>query len=633
MNPADPTISVIIPLYNGERFITQALDSVFSQTRSPTEIIVVDDGSTDAGSELVARHAGGRRLVLLQQTNRGQSSARNLGIGHSKGKLIALLDQDDIWYPNHLKNLLLPFTEDTSELLGWTYSNLDEITVDGHLRLRGALSGRRGEHPKMDLHKCLRNDMFVLPSAAMISRAAFDAVGGFDEELSGYEDDDLFVRLFAAGYNNVYLEEALGQKRIHAASLRHSPCMARSRMLYARKLLRCFPDEPELAEYWSRDLIVPRFLPQVVEEARRALRIGDSATIDARLEDISILERHISSDDKSCLVRRHFLITAIIPLYNGGQYIREAVQSVLDQGLPADEIIVVDDGSTDDGPDIVAEMARQHPIRIFRKENGGQSSARNLGVDHAHGDLIAFLDQDDAWYPNHLAELVKPFLRKGAVELGWSYSNLDETNEAGEMIGRGLLNPIKSAHPKRDLVTCLSQDMFVLPSASLISRRAFRRVGGFDERLSGYEDDDLFLRMFLAGFGNVYIPASLSKWRIYQASSSYSQRMAVSRAIYARKLIDRFPNDRDKSRYYVRDMIAPRFFRTMATELRKAFLKGTTDQQKTALTNLGNISSHLRLSLRVPIRLFLLPALRIRPVARLLMEHWSTLAGVWRRLR
>ena len=159
--------------------------------------------------------------------------------------------------------------------------------------------------------------------------------------------------------------------------------------------------------------------------------------------------------------------------------------SILNQTLPPDEIIVVDDGSTDIGPDIVAELARSSPILLMRKKNGGQSSARNAGVDHAHGDVIAFLDQDDIWYPDHLTELVRPFLQVRRLKLGWSYSDLDEINEAGEMIARSILARAGMINPKQDLVDCLRQDFVILPSACLISREAFQQVGGFDERLSG----------------------------------------------------------------------------------------------------------------------------------------------------
>lgn len=634
MNPTPPTISVIIPLYNGARFITQALDSVFAQKVQASEVIVVDDGSTDDGPDIVSRYAATHDLTLLRKPNGGQSSARNLGIRHSRGELIALLDQDDLWYPDHLQELRQPFTEDECNRPGWTYSNLDEITEDNTMRARAALSAHPDIHPKLELGKCLAQDMFVLPSASMIARSAFDAVGGFDEDLCGYEDDDLFVRLFTAGYRNVYVEKPLGQWRVYAKSTSYTPRMAQSRMLYARKLLRAFPNQPSLSRFYARDLIAPRFLTQVVDATRIALRLGKTDVAEAYLADIAFLEGHLASDAEVFPLRKELLITAIIPLYNGAPFIQEALCSIFNQELLPDEVIVVDDGSTDSGPQIVAEMAKKYPIRLLRKENGGQSSARNLGADHAHGDLIAFLDQDDIWYPNHLSELIKPFLESRSVELGWSYSDMDEINEAGEMMTHNFLVSIaylKSPHPKRDLSSCLRQDMFVLPSASLISREAFRRIGGFDERLSGYEDDDLFLRMFLEGYANVFIPTPLSKWRIYQASSSYSQRMAVSRAIYAKKLIARFPNDLVADKYHVRDFIAPRFFWTMTGEFRKATLRGTREQQVSAFTNLTFITRHLRISQRIPIQLLFLPILRVPPLARFIMRHRFIFFRIMRR--
>ena len=134
-------------------------------------------------------------------------------------------------------------------------------------------------------------------------------------------------------------------------------------------------------------------------------------------------------------------ISAIIPLYNGGKYIRGALDSVLRQDRPADEIIVVDDGSTDDGASIVAEMAASHPsIKLVSKPNGGQSSARNFGVRHSKGDLIALLDQDDEWYPHHLRILEQPFKETRSIPLGWAYSNLDHVDVLGRMMTRSVLD-------------------------------------------------------------------------------------------------------------------------------------------------------------------------------------------------
>jgi glycosyltransferase involved in cell wall biosynthesis len=254
-------------------------------------------------------------------------------------------------------------------------------------------------------------------------------------------------------------------------------------------------------------------------------------------------------------------IVAVIPLYNGARFIEAALKSVLAQTLQPAEIVVVNDGSTDDGAGaaIVERLARSNPITLLHKANGGQSSARNLGVRESSSEVIAFLDQDDVWYENHLEELVRPFQRRSAPPLGWAYSNLDEINENGVLMSRSYLSDLPAPHPKRHIHDCIGGDMFILPSAALISRKAFEAVGGFDERLCGYEDDDLFLRIFRAGYDNLYLDKPLSQWRIFPGSASFTPRMTRSRAIFTRKLLELFPDDPKRVRYYARDLIIPRF--------------------------------------------------------------------------
>ncbi len=254
-------------------------------------------------------------------------------------------------------------------------------------------------------------------------------------------------------------------------------------------------------------------------------------------------------------------IAAIVPLYNGADYIEAAIRSVLDQERPADEIIIVDDGSTDNGPSVVEAMAAGNAkIRLLRKENGGQGSARNYGVAHCSSDLIALLDQDDYWYGDHLKELERRFVGAKDSRLAYVYSNLDRIDRGGEMVQRNYLDHFKiDEHPKKTLVGCLKENMYILPSASLISKFAFQSVNGFDERLRGYEDDDLFLKFFCAGFKSEYVDKALSAWRIYPGSSSTSVRMLVSAQIYYDRLIETFENKTEAQENLIADVIAPRF--------------------------------------------------------------------------
>jgi glycosyltransferase involved in cell wall biosynthesis len=291
-------------------------------------------------------------------------------------------------------------------------------------------------------------------------------------------------------------------------------------------------------------------------------------------------------------------VAAVIPLYNGAPFIRESLESVLRQTEPPDEIFVVDDGSTDEGPAIVEEMAATFPITFLRKQNGGQSSARNLGVSKAKSRYIAFLDQDDIWYDDHLAALKVPFREGKIKDLALVYSNLDQIDRSGRLVSRGCLDQVTTPQPKKSLIDCLRHDMFILPSASLIEKAAFVKVGNFDERLSGYEDDDLFLRMFSHGYRSVYIKKSLSKWRIYIGSTSYGKRMSTSRMIYMRKLVEIFPNEPRMDMYWVRDLIAPRFFYLVCSEFINAAKLGDTPRMDQAWADIKEILPLLKPRLR-----------------------------------
>lgn len=264
-------------------------------------------------------------------------------------------------------------------------------------------------------------------------------------------------------------------------------------------------------------------------------------------------------------------IAVVIPLYNGSRYIRQAIDSVLRQTRRPDRIVVVNDGSSDDGADVIATSYPQHAVEIIHTENGGQSRARNIGVQAAAGcGRIAFLDQDDVWYPEHLAVLEQVFLEAGTERLAYAYSNLDQIDEKGWRLHQSVLDLVAGPRQKTKLHELIGYDVFVLPSASLVDRAAFLTVGGFDEQLSGYEDDDLFLRLFLAGFDHAYVPTPLSQWRIYEESSSRSPRMRKSRMIYAQKLLGMFPKEVAAGLDYPADVVWPRFSRILRNEMKRA---------------------------------------------------------------
>jgi len=264
-------------------------------------------------------------------------------------------------------------------------------------------------------------------------------------------------------------------------------------------------------------------------------------------------------------------VSAVLPAFGRAPHLRDAIASVVDQTAPPVELIVVDDGSAHD-LDFLYGVAAPFPIRIARQEHAGQSAARNLGVELARGDLIAFLDQDDLWLAEHLASLTQPF--KSNPDLAWSYCEFDEVDAEGRTVTRSYLRQHGVVHPKNTLADCIGDDLMVLPSASVVRRDAFLGLGGFDISLRGFEDDDLYVRAFRAGLQFSFDAASLTRYRVHDDGDSAGPNFAVSRRRFAEKLQRTIRDDRRAGRYYMRDVAAPRFFQATLDDYVRAVSVG-----------------------------------------------------------
>ncbi|HEY6629877.1 MAG TPA: glycosyltransferase family A protein [Rhizobiaceae bacterium] len=257
-------------------------------------------------------------------------------------------------------------------------------------------------------------------------------------------------------------------------------------------------------------------------------------------------------------------VAVVIPYYNGSKFIRRSVESVLAQTIRPAEFVVVNDGSEADEAAFLHKLAVELNFTVIDKDNGGQGSARNAGVAATRAPFICLLDQDDIFLPEHI-EILRRAVAADA-RFGWVYGDLIEADGDGNVVRTSMLSEHGRGHPKRSIFDMLSSDMFVLPSASMISRKAFESVGGFDEQFTGYEDDDLFLRMFRAGFTNSFVASPVTVWCINTDSTSFSMRMSRSRLRYFKKLVSSMPNEPLRNRYYLRDCLVPRFRRNILGE-------------------------------------------------------------------
>ncbi len=218
-----PRVSVVIPLYQTERYIAAALGSVLAQTFGDFEVIVVDDGSRDRGPD-IARECGDRRVRVVTQANRGLAGARNTGIRDATGELIALLDADDLWEPTKLERHLAQLDADPGLDVSFSASRL--IDEDGHDvgLVQSPLGGRLRDEDFLCRNPVGNGSAPVLRRRALDRIAFADAERGdmcwFDESFRQSEDVECWLRLKVLGRCGFgYVDEALTLYRVNSGGL------------------------------------------------------------------------------------------------------------------------------------------------------------------------------------------------------------------------------------------------------------------------------------------------------------------------------------------------------------------------------------------------------------------------------
>jgi glycosyltransferase involved in cell wall biosynthesis len=217
---------VIVPAYNAEGTIEDAIRSVLAQTSDDFEVIAVDDGSTDATGELLGRLAAGdARVEAVRQPNAGPSAARNTAIGRAAGAYLTFLDSDDLLMPDYLETMAATFEADPR--IGLAHARawvLDEAAGAGRVRRAiwpppGYVTGSDAEpREPADAVVALASGNYV-GAVQTARRAAVESAGGLDRDLHQAEDYDLWVRIAIAGFRVVAAPGALAVIRNRAGSL------------------------------------------------------------------------------------------------------------------------------------------------------------------------------------------------------------------------------------------------------------------------------------------------------------------------------------------------------------------------------------------------------------------------------
>jgi len=212
-------ISVIVPVYNGARFLCEAVESILYQRYNPLEVIIVDDGSTDDTAKVAA--SMGEDIRYIYQSNSGPASARNTGLKMARGEIIGFLDADDLWPDNKLNIQLNRLIEDPA--LDVVMGRIQYIKMPGapdiNIKFRGP------ENILANVHL----------GSGLFKKSVFDRVGMFDESLLHWEDHDWFLRARELDVSITILKEITLYYRVHAQNMSHNENLGKKYMFKALK--------------------------------------------------------------------------------------------------------------------------------------------------------------------------------------------------------------------------------------------------------------------------------------------------------------------------------------------------------------------------------------------------------------
>lgn len=416
MTSFNPLVTIVIPVYNGENFLREAIDSALAQTYKNIEIIVVNDGSRDDGKTREIALSYGDRIRYFEKENGGCATALNHGIAQLKGDYFSWLSHDDKYLPEkieHQINLLRELPEKKTIIYGG-YQVIDKDSKPLYpVCPERVLSSHKLNIPLLPLLRGLIHGCSLL-----IPVELFRKVGLFDATLPSTQDYALWFEFFRVCPLH-FQDRQLVQSRVHPDQGTHKIAkhIEECNELWCG-FLRRLSDSEMVAMEGSPY----RFLTKTAEFLE-----GTPYSTAAQLA-------HTMAG--AALDRTR--ISVIVPFYNRIGWVIEAINSVQSQSHQNFEILLIDDGSNEDLTPIIHICNNDSRIRYYRQENSGPAVARNFGIGLACGEYIAFLDSDDYFMPEKLAIQLRYMEEQQLLVSHTSYLRVDlEKNPLGAVSAAG----------------------------------------------------------------------------------------------------------------------------------------------------------------------------------------------------
>ncbi|MGL4226321.1 MAG: glycosyltransferase family 2 protein, partial [Rickettsia sp.] len=417
-NTYSPLVSIIIPVYNGANYMREAIDSALAQTYKNIEIIVVNDGSKDNGKTEEIALSYGNKIRYFYKENGGCGSALNIGIKNMQGEYFSWLSHDDVYLPNKVEHQIniLNKLENKNIIIYGSYELIDNKgKFLRYVKPDNVVTSK--EKLNIPLFPLLRG--LIHGCSLLIPVKYFHEVGLFDEKLITTQDYDLWFKIFRIA--PIYFDDQV---------------LIKARMHPERGTNTISVHDQECEELWSG------FLKELTEE--EMLTMGGGSIALFLFDTIAFLKGYTSyrkSEKLAIEMANRYLnktkVSVIIPVYNRINWTIEAIESVLAQTHENFEVLVIDDGSTEDISELTEICKKDKRIKYFRKENEGPSAARNLGIQKATGEYIAFLDSDDLFMPSKIETQLRFMAENDRLFSHTSYQRIDEQGKYRSSVDSG----------------------------------------------------------------------------------------------------------------------------------------------------------------------------------------------------
>lgn len=430
-----PKVSVLICVCNGEKFIGQALESIYNQTYQDFEVVIVDDGSTDRTADILLDMKDSRTFIYRNSENKGLTKSLNIGLKLCRGEYVARMDADDISYPQRFEKQVRFLDENPNGIALGCWCN----RIDSNGQIHGAYDGQPIK-PE-DIKRQLLIGNCIAHPTAMVRRASLVEAGGYNERYAYAQDHDLWLRLSEVGriYN---LDEYLVGLR-----------------------------------FWPENITATKGKQQLeysglaVQEALQRRKGAELTTVGKYLEQESDWKPRFS---------------IVMANYNNTEYIAEAIESVLRQTFEDWELIIIDDCSTDNSSEIINQYLSDKRVRLIQHErNRGYIAALKTGIANVQSEYFGILDGDDC-----LTKLAVETIYLHHVkhpDCGLIYSQFMYCHED--------LTPRQIGYCNKIPADKTNLEVNVVSGFKTFKMRDYLRTLGYDEDILYAEDKDVIYKM------------------------------------------------------------------------------------------------------------------------------------------